>query len=226
MCGDDLSMWWICGWQILWGRLHIAEATSVTYTHTADFLTSTFGGLLPAGLALPVVELSSQVTGEESSAGCAPLPTAVNVTGAAVLVARGGCRFDEKTLFIQEAGAALVVVYDPQDRALQRLGGSHPTQGYLRIPAVMVSMSFIEAYREATGAGRAVTITLSPEMSPSGADKWIDVAHTEWAEGVEDQLLQLEGMVQKYGRPGDMPDIERWLRRRVQRLRAEDKSEL
>jgi hypothetical protein len=182
---------------------------------TYDFLTSTYGGYLPAGTPLSVVEMTTLVSDASLATGCLPLPSTVEASGKVVLVVRGGCRFDEKAKNIQDTGAVMVMVYDPADSALQRLGGQHPTMGFVRIPAVMVSQACVDAIRAASSE---VTVTLSPMSHSSGFDKWIDVAYTEWAVGVEGQLLQIEGMIQKYGGGGDMSDIVQWLRRRAAKL--------
>ena len=42
---------------------------------------------------------------------------------------------------------------------------------------------------------RTVTGILSPAQDSSGFDRWIDLSYTEWTEGIEDQLVQLEGIV-------------------------------
>ena len=42
---------------------------------------------------------------------------------------------------------------------------------------------------------RTVTGKLSPAQDSSGFDRWIDLSYTEWTEGIEDQLVQLEGIV-------------------------------
>ena len=47
----------------------------------------------------------------------------------------------------------------------------------------------------------------------SGADKWIEVSYTQWAEKKKDKLTQLEGMLKKY--EAESPDIGAWIKRRV-----------
>lgn len=208
--------------QVVWGTARVSDHAETTF----DFLSSTYGGYLPADRPFPVVDLSSIVSETSSSLGCALLPSDIDTTGKAVLVARGGCRFDEKAFNIQQSGASMVIIYDPDDNALQRLGGLHPMQGYVEIPAVMVSPSFVEAIHASSSAGKAATVVFSPVPNSVGFDKWVDVAYTEWStsEDVYDQLLQIEGMAQKYA--SDSPDIERWLRRRAQRLQVANKEEL
>lgn len=197
--------------QVQWGTLQLTGTRD-----SFDFLTSTYGGYLPAGIPLSVVELTSLVEDVSLANGCSPLPSTIEATGQVVLVARGGCRFDEKAKHIQETGASMVMLFDPEDSALQRLGGQHPTMGYVRIPAVMVTLACVEAIRAMTTVSTA-SVTFTPMPHSNGFEKWVDVAYTEWAIGLEDQLLQIEGMVQKYGGE-DMPDIERWLRRRGARI--------
>lgn len=51
---------------------------------------------------------------------------------------RGGCRFDEKALVAQAAGAQMLVVADPADEALQRLGGLYPSAGAVGITSIMI----------------------------------------------------------------------------------------
>ncbi|CAE7714916.1 unnamed protein product, partial [Symbiodinium microadriaticum] len=99
--------------EVQWGRMKVAIGGRQD-DDSFDFLTSTYGGLLPADEPLRVVELTSLVSDKMMSLGCSPLPAAVDVGGAAVLVSRGGCRFDEKALHIQDLGATMVIVYDPE----------------------------------------------------------------------------------------------------------------
>ena len=52
----------------------------------------------------------------------------------AVVVQRGVCTFDVKAFHVQQAGGHLMIVVDPKDGPLQRLGGSLPLAGHVGIP--------------------------------------------------------------------------------------------
>lgn len=172
-----------------------------------DFLTSTFGGYLPTQ-TLSVVAATPRDA-------CSPLTH--RVSNSAVFVQRGNCRFDVKALHAQEAGARLVIIGDFTDSALQRLGGMHPTGGYVGIPSVIIpgpGAVTMEGYL----ANGDVTVTLHPEQDSTGADIWIDLAHTEWAEDDEDKASQLEGMLEKYRTSG--ADVTAWLKRQLENIRS------
>ena len=76
----------------------------------------------------------------------------------------------------------------------------------------------------------AVTSNVHAEFVPapdsSVADRWIDLAFTQWSESDEDRLLQLEGLSQKYSQPQHQQhqvsqqsnEIVAWLQRRMDEI--------
>lgn len=134
-----------------------------------------------------------------------------NAKNSAVVVYRGFCKFDEKVKQIQESGASVVIVVDPKDSALQRLGGVHPTAGYVKIPSIFTTYGLYDKYiKECNGK---CTISLVPETSSVIADHWIEVAHTIWADEDADKLAQIEGLMHKYKEQS--ADLAAWLRRKT-----------
>jgi hypothetical protein len=121
-----------------------------------------------------------------------------------LLVRRGGCRFDQKAANLLSMTDTLLVVYDAKDEALQRLGGIHPTDGYLSIPAIMIPFHTVEIIQTALATSSSplvVTATISTTASSSltgSSSQWIDIALTEWEENDENHVLQLEGLKLKY----------------------------
>jgi hypothetical protein len=120
--------------------------------------------------------------------------------GKAVVVHRGGCRFDIKTLHAQNAGASFVIVVDVEDNALQRMGGLQPEAGYIGIPSVLVTAPagrYIHSQISGSGGG-ALTVEVMPARDKAGSEAWIELAFTEWQEEEEQLVLQLEGLIKKH----------------------------
>jgi len=198
--------------EITWGRARLD--LSAGNTLECDFLTSTYGGLLPIS-AMPVSDLASLA---DPSAGdaCIGGLSSINAKGGALLVPRGGCRFDEKALAVQETGARLMVVYDTDDNAMQRLGGLHPVMGYVGIPSVMIPLPCAEKVKASISSGNRAELTLTPSSDSSGHDDWIDVAYMQWEEADDNRLLQLEGLMNKYSKAST--DIVDWFDRVSKRI--------
>jgi len=194
-------------YEVSWGRIQISDKEEMGGP-SFDFLTSNFGGLLPPG-RLPLVASTSIVD------ACQPLDPLItgSTTGAALLVTRGNCPFDVKALNVQNAGGAIMVIEDPADRSLQRIGGSHPLDGMTGVPSIAVSFQCSEYIRQLTSANKKVFIHLEASNNSTGSEKWIEVSYTQWADARKDRLTQLEGMLKKY--EADSPDIGAWLKRRV-----------
>lgn len=166
---------------------------------SADFLTSSFGGRLPLE-SLPVIDLEKVVSDSTLATACSPISKEVSRhlnSHFALLVRRGGCRFDLKVLNAQQAGARVVILYDPEDRALQRIGGLHPTEGYVDIPAIIIPLS---AAVSVQSSEKTVFVSLTPASDDTLSSKWIDVAYIVWEEDLSNRLIQLEGLIQKYSK--------------------------
>jgi hypothetical protein len=119
--------------KVSWGTLRVKGSDN--RLKAIDFLTSTYGGRVPDSALRAVRAVPADA--------CSALALAQMRhfrPGYAVIVDRGQCPFGEKTLHAQRAGAALVLVVDRNDSALQRLGAVHPTAGYIAIPALMIPL--------------------------------------------------------------------------------------
>ena len=123
---------------------------------TFDFLTSNYGGLLPSGVVPLTV---SKSVGD----ACQPLSSHA-FSNSAVLVTRGNCPFDVKVLNVQNAGGSVVVIEDPLDRPLQRIGGSHPLDGQAGIPTVAVTYDCSEYIRHSTIMNKNVSIIIRGDL--------------------------------------------------------------
>lgn len=191
-----------------------------------------------------VVHLSSSLTGEnDSSAAATTAQVTCNSTNpyknAAVVVHRGGCRFHEKALHAQAAGARMLIIVDVEDNALQRVGGFNPEAGYVGIPSVIVTKhagAFLtEAFSAGSGSGSSSSSSesaeeegkthqlLSMELSLSAtgdvAEMWIELAYTMWEEEDKARLMQLEGLIQKFSTTDVVSnEIVLWLQRKRDEL--------
>ena len=150
---------------------------------------------------------------------------------AAVVVHRGDCRFHEKALNAQAAGARLLVIVDVEDNALQRVGGFNPEAGYVGLPSVIVTKHAGTFLSEAFAARRISSSSLqqveepllSMELSLSTtndvADMWIELAYTVWEDEDKARLMQVEGLIQKFSTTDIVSnEIALWLQRRRDEL--------
>lgn len=217
-----------------------------------QFLTSTFGGYLPPNLIIfDLSFLMRQYPNTEHSTNdnaCRQIPLEISqhlnkiysssTTPIALMVKRGGCRFDQKAYNLEkmkEHGLrhplSLMIIYDIHDEPLQRLGGLHPTDGYLSIPSIMIpyhTAELIQTALEQTNLeinSSPVTATLSSSYTTSVFSDWVDIALTSWEVKDENQLLQLEGLKLKYSRGEikrsdniERDDLLAWLERKRNKI--------
>uniref|UniRef100_A0A182Q6B6 RING-type domain-containing protein n=1 Tax=Anopheles farauti TaxID=69004 RepID=A0A182Q6B6_9DIPT len=107
-------------------------------------LPATFGGEIPdSGMKVLAIRA-------EPLDGCAAMqPAPANITSKfAVVIARYNCSFEEKVRHAQQAGYAMVIVYNVGSNDLEHMSANHPQD--LLIPSVFVGessgRSIIEAY--------------------------------------------------------------------------------
>ena len=185
-----------------------------------DFLTSTYGGAVPENLPMRAVRAVPQDA-------CSELDLSQMhefQSGYALIVDRGRCPFGQKSLNAQAAGAALVILIDKEDPALQRPGSVHPIAGYIEIPwdGANYLLTQLDKSREAavsadgsvgpSDSERGVSFDLVCADDASLTTDWIDVALTEFSEASEDKRPQIEGLIEKYA---GKHDIVAWLRRKM-----------
>lgn len=206
-----------------WGHARLKLSDNST-SFSFDFLTSTFGGLLPlyplVVARYPVDEFACTATSPPDLADVSA-EQKQDTSKTAFVVYRGNCKFDEKVINVQtySDSARLLVIVDTNDGALQRLGGHHPVAGYASIPSVILPLPFLDiVHNKCQGDSNQCTLQLTPEIGSHGADSWIDIAHTEWStDGDEEMLTQIEGLVYKYAPTSS--DIASWLRRKSMMIR-------
>lgn len=210
--------------EVSWGTLTVTMNTNV---QTFDFLASTFGGLLP-NRDFIIIKADPFEACEEMSADLKKAINAISsTTQVAIIVSRGTCKFDVKASYIQESGARLMIVTDPVDNCLQRVGGMAPEIGYIGIPSILVTKpcadflqnsakSALEFFMDTDGSSISNNLMGKLDLGKDthGADEWIDVAYTDWAEDNDQKLLQIEGLIKKYN-DSDRKEIVSWLQRQA-----------
>lgn len=207
--------------EVTWGIINLFIENKNESSKSFEFITSNFGGRLP----LDDDTLLSVVLADPLDA-CEPLKNnGDDIAGAVVVINRGNCRFDVKALNAQAAGARLALVIEADDNSLQRIGGNQPTAGYVGIPSILASApcgSFINAsIAKGVGGSANLKARLTAGVGSTVMDDWIDIAYTEWSTTSEDQIMQIEGLIQKYNRgSGRHVEIVDWLRRRERRISA------
>lgn len=236
--------------EVSWGsaRVRSSGTTGGAQVRSFDFLTSNFGGQLPTsgsvsliyaeprdgceplvGAADEVAEEAVQTDGAETGLSTKPS----KYTDLAVVVERGGCHFDLKALHAQSAGARLLVIVDKDDNALQRVGGMQPDSGFVGIPSVIVTKAAGDHLQSLLGPkaeATSVTLEITPSRDNTGADAWIELAHTEWSSDPQQLLLQLEGQILKQTRlqkeGAGSGEIVAWLHRKLDKIVNKDKKSI
>ena len=99
--------------------------------------------------------------------GCTALLNSEDVSGNIAYIQRGGCDFDTKLRFAQDAGAVAAIVFS-NDQALQVMAGN--SDG-ISIPAVMIGQADGQLLRDQLAADEAVEVTLDKSL-------FIDLAET------------------------------------------------
>lgn len=190
-----------------------------------DFLTSTYGGLMPVSVPLRAVRAVPEDACTELKLDHMPDFHA----GYALIVDRGRCPFGQKSLNAQLAGAALVILIDREDPALQRPGSVHPIAGYVEIPSILIPwdganylLTELDKSREysvsvdgdqsETSVRGSVSFDLICAQDASLSSDWIDIAFAQFPELLEERRSLIEGMIEKYA---GKHDIVSWLRRKL-----------
>ncbi len=123
-----------------------------------------FGAEMTAPLGpLPLRDVRDVAAGGSPYA-CAPLPAA-SLAGKAALILRGQCPFATKAYYAQQAGAALAVIMNTEDKVVEMACvGEYCGAGVITIPAVSVSSSLGESLRAwiASSPPDAATLRLDP----------------------------------------------------------------
>jgi hypothetical protein len=202
--------------EVSWGRLRVRRASFKSQSKTFEFLTSNFGAFLPVGFELPVVKASSPLACEPVQNISAALIESHRVSGVAMIAQRGGCRFDIKARHAQDSGARVLIVYDPEDKPLQRLGGMLPELPFVGIPTVLATVEIGEFLEEGD------MVEFFPARDITGLEHWLEIAHMEWSDNDRDRLMQLEGMVSRY-QDTDNHDVVSWLQRRINEIQFRNK---
>ncbi len=184
-----------------------------------EFLSATYGGALPLEGPL-AIEKADPID------ACSPLKNNLSGRGpVALLVNRGGCRFDTKSFQAQEAGARLTIVMDPADSPLQRMGGQAPDVGYVGIPSIMVPPTFGALVDQMAAGNAPVTVSVHKAASPSAAASTVAAwAEVLFAEPVADNAARRTQLLDLQHRLGMHAEVSKWLQRRLHN--TNDKTEL
>lgn len=211
--------------EIYWATISltvVSDGGDTISTKQYEAITSNFGSRLP--LAKDSGSLAVRIA--EPLDACEPLVPPANAAkpegyyeGAIVLAYRGSCRFDTKARQVQDAGGRVLLVVDPADSAMQRVGGQQPAGGYVGIPSLMAALPAGEFIHQAVQTGHHVTATLSAGSGTAVMDDWIDLAFTQWAENDDELLIQIEGLAQKYSHSKHTEVVD-WLRRKEDAIKT------
>jgi hypothetical protein len=124
----------------------------------------------------------ADVIGPSTTDGCAPLTNAGEVAGNVALVDRGRCRFTDKVLNAQGAGAVGVIIANVSGDDLVSMTGFDPG---ITIPSLLIGESDGNAIKAVLSTGVQVTLFRLPTRD-SSLDSGI-ITH-EYAHGVTERL--------------------------------------
>lgn len=197
--------------EVSWGRMTVWAGERA---ETFDFMTSTFGGVLTRERVCVVAAAPEDgCSGVEVDLAGRECPH-----GFALVAQRGVCSFDAKALVAETAEARFLVVLDKGEDALQRIGGQEPLMGRVGIPSVIVTSAAGKVIKDWLASGQEVTMELQPSAESVVSDIWIELAYTEWAQGEEQLLVQINSLIHKYRSLkidlGGESEIIKWLERK------------
>lgn len=209
------------------GTMRINGHPDMKVTRSFDFLTSTYGSVLPSNIVIQrssptdacqqlEVNMETQVSSDGSS-------TSTDISSSFALFAhRGGCRFEMKAQNAQNAGADLLIIANMQDEALQRVGAAKEALGALGAPSILVSMMAGRYIEELMKLPGPISIEIIPNTDNVLSKAWIDLAFTSFEEmSSEDEILALDGLIEAYIDHGSQ-DITAWLERRKRNIQSKN----
>ena len=136
-----------------------------------------------------VVEVNDGVSEPYTSDGCEePYVNAADLAGKIALIDRGGCLFEQKALYAEQAGAIGVIICNYQDEVMGMAGSAiidNPT-----IPTISVSSGTCALIRQYAGTSLEVTIAVPSNGGPEyiSADFDNGVISHEYAHGISSRL--------------------------------------
>jgi len=153
-----------------------------------EFMTSTFGGVLPSG---PMEAMFASPVD-----GCSELENASMMPGKiAVLMRGGGCGFGEKTERVQNASARAAIIIDSTDAALQKIAATPEITKRLFIPAMLVTSIGGAALQKQANDDSKIMLTINAEQEI--AFRWTELAVLEWPSEPNTQAMFYYSLLQK-----------------------------
>jgi len=151
-------------------RVNKPASLAANYESKEASFTPTLAGTGPVTADLVLVDDNMAITpeGEIGTAldACSELVNTEELSGAIAYIQRGGCDFEDKIRFAQDAGAVAVVVFS-NDNPLQVMAGDSAGIG---IPAVMIGQADGQLLRDKLTEGEAVEVTLDKSIFINFAD--------------------------------------------------------
>lgn len=139
-------------------------------------------------ISAEIVEMQDGVFAELGTDGCEPAINPDELAGKIALVDRGGCFFQQKTLYAEEAGAIALILCNFGDEA-NALGGA-PGLAQPTIPTVSIGNGDCQTIRQFIGSGAKATFKPRPDDGPRFVDGDFDngiIAH-EYGHGISNRL--------------------------------------
>jgi hypothetical protein len=199
-----------------WGQL-LLDSPFLEKTETIEFITSHFGGSLPANNTRLTVQLASPIDACSNMTTIAAFQSESEIISTSepflLIAARGGCSFDLKTWHAQNLGATMLMVYDPKDEPLQRMGGSNPTVGHLGIPSALTTKRLADVINKVKSL-ETLRVTVEAAMDDIHQLQWLELLSSKWKSSSNPRETFV-GMKTKYS---DANEISLWINRRIEEL--------
>jgi hypothetical protein len=193
--------------EVSWGKLSIFSETDSNKKKTFEFMTSNYGAPLPPSnqqfhldtklltgddwtiaqrqLCSPISSMETVAFSLDSNTSFLEIPlVSLKVSTSAeglreyVLIAeRGGCSFDTKSFYAQQAGYRLLILTNTQmHHPLQRIGGINPSIGRVGIPTLLLLPEFTTYLR--TNSAESWLIEIESAKDDSVFERWVEVTYS------------------------------------------------
>lgn len=228
-------------------RSHAVASGILRILHTNEtfeFVTSTFGTLLPIGREVNVSMVGSGEACIKVPAGVlswisylftrAPLDMfrgyslpkdGSHLIGSLALVERGGCSFATKAKHVQKTKASGLLVVSKEDLPIQNFGAKSEEVPDILMGGIMVNYDAGARIKEVSRQVGYATVTLS-YAEHCFAEKWREISNQAWPQDTEQDIMLMYETLKKANRESQerLDLLERKFKEERQLLREREKA--
>lgn len=196
-----------------------SSSNDVIDSQSYDFLSSTFGSVLPSLNEPFTIVLSDPI---DACTPIVPIPNAgiASNSSYAVIANRGNCKFDTKASIVQTSyidgvgvHVNLLIIIDINDASLQRLGGMQPLSGTIGIPVIIVTLE-MHSFLTKNFVNNNTILGQFIEFNNAISDDWMQLSLMNWSSNQSERRNQMTEMINNASSTYT-DDIRHWLSRRL-----------